>query len=225
MEYLKVWCSFAEIIEPLNDSERGRLFTAMLVYAESGELPEFKGNERYVWPIAKQSIDRAREESHKGRENGSKGGRPQKPEETNRNQTKPTETTENQQEPTESYKDKDKVKDKEKIKETHLSVSKEKLRFSPPTLEDVTAYCRERGNKVDAQRFIDFYASKGWRVGTSPMKDWRAALRNWERDDRGTQKVKTVSAQAYTQREYTEDELAGDAVAALMAEARLKEGA
>ena len=225
MEYLKIWCSFAEIIEPLNDSERGRLFTAMLEYAESGVLPEFKGNERYVWPVAKQSIDRAREESHKGRENGSKGGRPQKPEETKQNQQKPTETNENQTKPTETHKDKDKEKEKEKIKETPINGCKEKLltRFSPPTIEEVAAYCRERGNKVDAQRFTDFYASKGWRVGNQPMKDWKAAVRTWEQRDNGgysSAKVKTVSAQAYTQRQYTEDELTHDTVAALLNEAR-----
>ena len=56
-------------------------------------------------------------------------------------------------------------------------------RFTPPTVEDVEAYCRERGNAVDAQRFVDFYASKGWKVGKVGMKDWHAAVRNWERQD------------------------------------------
>ena len=56
-------------------------------------------------------------------------------------------------------------------------------RFTPPTLEEVTAYCKERGNKVDPQRFIDFYESKGWMVGRTKMKDFKAAVRNWERND------------------------------------------
>lgn len=56
-------------------------------------------------------------------------------------------------------------------------------RFTPPTVDEVAAYCRERGNAVDAQRFVDFYASKGWKVGSAGMKDWRAAVRNWERQD------------------------------------------
>ena len=56
-------------------------------------------------------------------------------------------------------------------------------RFTPPTVDEVAAYCRERGNAVDAQRFVDFYASKGWKVGSSGMRDWRAAVRNWERQD------------------------------------------
>ena len=60
---------------------------------------------------------------------------------------------------------------------------KPRKRFTPPTVDEVAAYCRERGNAVDAQRFVDFYASKGWKVGSSGMKDWRAAVRNWERQD------------------------------------------
>lgn len=56
-------------------------------------------------------------------------------------------------------------------------------RFAPPTLEEVTAYCRERGNKVDPQKFVDFYTMKGWMVGKNKMKDWRAAVRTWERSE------------------------------------------
>lgn len=56
-------------------------------------------------------------------------------------------------------------------------------RFTPPTVEEVTAYCRERGNSVDAERFVNFYASKGWKVGSEPMKDWKACVRTWERRD------------------------------------------
>ena len=54
-------------------------------------------------------------------------------------------------------------------------------RFIPPDVEEVEAYCRERNNHIDAQRFVDFYASKGWKVGKEPMKDWKAAVRTWER--------------------------------------------
>lgn len=53
-------------------------------------------------------------------------------------------------------------------------------RFKPPTLEEVSAYCTERNNNIDSQRFIDFYESKGWMVGKNKMKDWKAAVRSWE---------------------------------------------
>lgn len=52
--------------------------------------------------------------------------------------------------------------------------------FVEPTLAEVQAYCEERGNSVDAQRFIDYYTSNGWKVGRNTMKDWKAAVRIWE---------------------------------------------
>jgi DNA replication protein DnaD len=58
-------------------------------------------------------------------------------------------------------------------------------RFREPTLEEVKAYCLERQNSVDPESFIDYYSSKGWMVGKNKMKDWRAALRRWEKNDHG----------------------------------------
>lgn len=58
-------------------------------------------------------------------------------------------------------------------------------RFVPPTLEEVEQYCFERGNHVSASRFVDYYDSVGWSIGKGkPMKDWKAAVRTWERDER-----------------------------------------
>ncbi len=62
-------------------------------------------------------------------------------------------------------------------KEWELSAKK----FIKPTVDEVSAYCLERDNGVDAQKWFDFYTSKGWRVGSQPMKDWKAAVRTWER--------------------------------------------
>ena len=52
--------------------------------------------------------------------------------------------------------------------------------FSPPTVADVEAYCYERGNGIDAQRFVDFYETRGWMAGKAKVKDWRACVRTWE---------------------------------------------
>lgn len=57
-------------------------------------------------------------------------------------------------------------------------------RFTPPTLQEVEAYCMSRHNSVNPQQFIDFYASKGWMVGKNKMKDWKAAIRTWETRDK-----------------------------------------
>jgi hypothetical protein len=58
-----------------------------------------------------------------------------------------------------------------------------RTKFICPTLEDVTEYVKERNSNVDPQRFIDYYTSNGWMVGKNKMKDWKAAVRNWERRD------------------------------------------
>jgi uncharacterized protein YdaU (DUF1376 family) len=55
-------------------------------------------------------------------------------------------------------------------------------RFVKPTLSEIQEYCDTRGNSVDAQKFLDYYESNGWKVGRNGMKDWRAAVRTWERN-------------------------------------------
>lgn len=68
------------------------------------------------------------------------------------------------------------------------AAQEKRKRFSPPTREEVAAYCRERGNGINPDRFIAYYESNGWKVGRNPMKDWRAAVRNWEQRDKPAEK-------------------------------------
>lgn len=58
--------------------------------------------------------------------------------------------------------------------------NKGRTKFQKPSLEEIRSYCQERRNQVDPERFFNFYESKGWVVGKSPMKDWKAAVRTWE---------------------------------------------
>ena len=58
-----------------------------------------------------------------------------------------------------------------------------RTRFSPPSVQEIEDYCTEKGFLLDAERFVDYYASIGWRVGKNPMKDWRAAVRTWVKKD------------------------------------------
>ena len=83
--------------------------------------------------------------------------------------------------------------------ETEVSIGKDSIdksnkergtsrNFVPPTLSEVKAYCQERNNGINPEQFIDFYESKGWFVGKNRMKDWKAAVRNWEqrrKEERG----------------------------------------
>lgn len=71
----------------------------------------------------------------------------------------------------------------ERKKEDNIGGARKKSRtFTPPSLDEVIAYCKERNNNVDPKRWHDFYQSKGWMVGKNKMKDWKAAVRTWEKD-------------------------------------------
>jgi hypothetical protein len=71
-------------------------------------------------------------------------------------------------------------KEIDKDKEIDIKVR----RFTPPTPTEVQQYCSESGHYIDADAFVDFYNSKNWMVGKNKMKDWKSAVRNWERRDK-----------------------------------------
>ena len=73
-------------------------------------------------------------------------------------------------------------------------------RFIPPTVEEVTEYCNERNNNVDPQRFVDYYEANGWMRGKNKIKDWKACVRTWERNEFNSKPKK----------ELTYDEQVGD---------------
>ena len=70
-----------------------------------------------------------------------------------------------------------------------------RTQFVPPTLEEVRAYCTDRGNSVDANAFVDYYTANGWRVGRNKMKDWKASVRYWERNRVNSTPAKSKPAQ------------------------------
>ena len=67
---------------------------------------------------------------------------------------------------------------KDRLGKENNSVDKPHI---PPVIDDVFTYCKERNNKVDVNKWFDFYASKGWMIGKNKMKDWKAAVRTWEK--------------------------------------------
>ncbi|MFZ5989441.1 MAG: phage replisome organizer N-terminal domain-containing protein [Bacillota bacterium] len=72
---------------------------------------------------------------------------------------------------------------KEKNIREEESMRGETKKFIKPSLEEVKAYCNERKNNVDPQRWYDYYSANGWKVGKNPMKDWKAAVRTWEKSE------------------------------------------
>lgn len=71
---------------------------------------------------------------------------------------------------------------KNSIEEKEIYKEKESKKSKRPTLEEVKEYCLERNNNVDAELFINYYESNGWKVGRNSMKDWKACVRTWERN-------------------------------------------
>ena len=190
MKYLKVWTSFRDVIQPLSDAEKGRLFDMMLQYAEDNTEPaNFAGNERFTWPAAKQIIDLAAEKAEKLRQNGSKGGTAKSEnmkalaKDSNSYQSVANDSNSYQTEANCSHKEK-KRNNKEKERNGKEAINIVPLtRFVPPTEDEVALYCIERRNHVNAQKFVDYYSSNGWKVGRNPMKDWKAAVRTWEKSE------------------------------------------
>ena len=196
-EYFKVFNSYLKSIEPLTKEERGDLFTALLIYHITGEVPELTGGERYIFPTFQQNMDRdiiAYENvANAARENGKKGGR-RKKSNNEADNTQETEKTDSlsfaPKERQDKDKDNDKDKDKDKDKDNDNDVlslkesvkRKDAPRFSPPTIQEIEAYCLEAGLHTDPQIFYDYYASNGWMVSKNHMQDWQAALRRWERN-------------------------------------------
>lgn len=193
-EYIPLFLDFNEATQDLTDEECGRLVRAIIDYANDQEYESrLTGAERIAFRFLKGVVDRNQAISDKRAKAGA-----------NKNKTEQNETNENKQEQNETnFLNKNNNKKENKNKNDN----KNERRFTPPSVDEVAEYCRERRNNVDAQTFVDFYASKGWKVGSTPMKDWKACVRTWEQ--RNTGKGKTVVAQQYSQRDYenVQDEL------------------
>lgn len=207
MPYIKMFTDVSDTIDLLSDEEAGRLFKALMHYGNDNEdIIDLPGQEKLIFSMLKTQIDRDaatyQDKCEKLKENGAKGGRPKKANGFSEKQMDTEETI--------CKEDKDKEKEEDKDKDKEKEVKKASSRFTPPSINDVSAYCAERNNGISADRFVDFYTSKGWRIGNQPMKDWKAAVRNWERRDSKptVSRQKTVRAAQYDQRSYTEDQLA-----------------
>lgn len=80
-------------------------------------------------------------------------------------------------------KEKEKEKEKDREIDSSASTTTKRKRFEKPSISDIKQYCIERNNNIDASQFYDYYESNGWKVGKNSMKDWKAAVRTWERSE------------------------------------------
>jgi hypothetical protein len=225
-EYIPIFQDWITSTELLSADEKGRLIDALVLYAFGGDYAaQIQGNEKFLFGVMSAQIDRHFEYLAKQKERGQLGGRPRKnpgfsektlafeknpgfSEKANNNNN----NNNNENNNNNDNKNDNKNNNDNENTDTRGKPRTPAPRFSPPTVEEVRAYCTERGNQIDAQHFVDFYASKGWRVGNQPMKDWKACVRTWEQRDRGggfsgTGKgAKPNPALQYSQREYTDED-------------------
>lgn len=176
-------------LELLTDEQRGKLFLALLNYSEYGELPDFDGALLMAFAFIRTSLDRDAEawaeKRAKRAEAGRSGGLAKVANASNASSSKQNVANLAVPVPVSVS-----VPVPVNVNTPNTSVGRRTAasppraaRFTPPSVEEVRVYCAERKNSVDPERFVDFYASKGWLVGKSRMKDWRAAVRSWERSD------------------------------------------
>ena len=210
--------SFYEAISCLDDATRLQCYDAVASYAITGIDPELNGVAKAIFALIKPQIDANNKRYNngcKGAEYGKKGGRPVTKNPIGDNDENPIGDTsknpigDNDENPKETPNEKENENvnenenEKEKENESPSETKREKqakekrTRFSAPSVDEVRNYCRERGNSIDAETFVDFYASKGWKVGNSPMKDWQSAIRTWEkRESRASPREQPASFNA-----------------------------
>ena len=185
-----LYTKYLDNIQALSMEQRGMLFTSLMLYASGQEPEEMDPVTAMAFSFIKSQMDKDIEKYNetcaKRSEAGKLGGRPKKQEEAK----KANGFSENQKKQGKAKKADNEYEydnDNDLLKEN----TKRKV-FSTPTVDDVRAYCLERNNKVDPQQFVDFYESKGWMIGKNKMKDWKAAVRTWERSETKTRLGETA---------------------------------
>lgn len=200
--------SYYDALKEIPAEEFRAIVLAVCAYALDGKDPELSGVARAIFTLIRPTLEVGRSKA----ENRSRAEQTPLSAEQTDNKREQTENkrkqTDNKPEQTRKEKEKEKEREKESENDSYCSPPPPSglKRFVPPTLTEVQSYVAERQSPVDPQGFIDFYASKGWMVGKTPMKDWKAACRNaetWERWSRteASAPPKKGLAQALTDRQ------------------------
>lgn len=174
--------SFSECLKSLPDKERLILYDSIIDYALDEIEPNLDGCLKGMFALIKPQLDA----NIRRWKNGCKGGAPvgnQNATKNNQETTKEQPKTTNVQ-PNHNVNVNDNVNVNVNDNENKKEDIKEKRVFQTPTLSEIKDYILEKHYQVDAERFFDFYSSKGWMIGKNKMKDWRASVRTWARSDR-----------------------------------------
>ena len=170
--------SFSECLKSLPDKERLILYDSIIDYALDEIEPNLDGCLKGMFALIKPQLDA----NIRRWKNGCKGGAPV----GNQNATKNNQETTKEQPKTTNVQPNHNVNvnDNVNVNVNKKEDIKKKQVFQTPTLLEISSYIKEKHYQVDAQRFFDFYQSKGWYIGKNKMKDWKAAIRTWARSDR-----------------------------------------
>lgn len=183
---------FEAVFKIKNKAARAEAYDAICKYALFNDAPDvdkMSDAAAIAFMLIKPNLDASRRKAKSGKKGGDTKQIASKVEANSKQSGSKAEENDKQEQPA-SEKEKEKEKENECYPPTPLSGGTKAKRFIPPTVDEVAAYCQERGNGLDPEAFVDFYASKGWMVGKNPMKDWKAAVRTWERSEgRGTSGV------------------------------------
>jgi hypothetical protein len=167
------------ILDDLTDEQAGKLFKAIKSYHDNTEYQVDNLIKIAMSPFKNQfdrDAGKYTDTVERNRINGLKGGRPR----SEPNPSKPKEPTGLIENPTKPKKaDSDSKSGNDSGSE---SDNKKTGRFTPPSLQEVVDYCKERSNNVDPNNFIDHYESNGWVRGKTKIKDWKACVRTWEKN-------------------------------------------
>lgn len=175
-----IYESMIEAAEVLSDEQQAGLYLAVVRFVEHGEEPQLDLLQNLVFLSHRKALENQRKKMCKTPDK--KGCTPY----LKKGSTPYSEKGVPTQYSTRQFNTgQDSVCDGAKAPRTNTRRSKP---FEPPTIEQVTEYASSRGESIDAERFCDFYASKGWMVGKNKMKDWKAAVRNWAKNERNRRK-------------------------------------
>ena len=211
----------ADIISELTNEQAGIVFKALFEEMEIDDIAA-----RIVYKTIKAQVDRYKEKYNKRSEAGKKGMEKRWGDNNGVSSDNKVITNDNKVITTNNneYQTITPIPVPVPIPEPIKEISPKgdtKKRFKPPTLSEVQEYVIDQGYNIDASKFVDFYASKGWLVGKSPMKDWKAAVRNWSRSQRQEktaevkrQEVSTNRFNNFPQRTYEYEELERQLLAA-----------
>lgn len=177
--------SFYDALEEADQENQLIVYRAIARYALDREEPALKGLAKIIWSLVKPQLDA----NWKRFENGKKGGAPT----GNKNNRFSKSTTVVQPKYNQDttgvqpnvFNVNDNVNDNDNVSASaNKNRSDKPTRFVPPTLNEVQDYILKNEYSVDADRFVNFYEAKGWMIGKNKMKDWKAAVRTWQREQK-----------------------------------------